>query len=124
MNLDNLDKKIYFNFAYINKTKKINNDFLNEIKKICNYSLRNLLQGSRQTCGYSTIETNKTRLPQKLPLELLNYVKEHFNKNIEQDIKKYDYLRVGDKERIFGILVNNLFFAIIFDPNKYYENNK
>ncbi|WFG98104.1 hypothetical protein M1770_08640 [Spiroplasma citri] len=116
-------KKIFFNFAYINKTKKINNDFLNEIKKICNYSLRNLIQGSRQSCGYSNIETNKSRLPPKIPLELVNYVKSHFNKDIEQDIKKYDYLRVGDKERIYGVLVNNIFFAIIFDPDKYYQNN-
>ncbi|WP_338964096.1 hypothetical protein [Spiroplasma endosymbiont of Sarcophaga carnaria] len=110
--IDELDKKVFFNFAYINKSKKVNDDFLNEIKKICNYSIRSLKQGSRQTCYYSTIQTNNCRLTKTLPLELIEYVKIHFNKTISQNIKKYDYFRVGGKQRIYGILVKNVFFLL------------
>ncbi|PQP78483.1 hypothetical protein C6B38_05670, partial [Spiroplasma sp. ChiS] len=83
----NLDKKIFFSFGYINKIKKryinkikkINVNFINEIKKICNYSLLNLLQCSRQSCVYSTIDTNKTCLPNVLSCELVNYINSTFN---------------------------------------------
>lgn len=72
----------------------------------------------RQQAGYSTIEVNKTSLPEKLDDDLIIHIEKIHKEKIAPKIVKYDYLRVGNKERIYGKLEENVFYAIIYDPDK------
>jgi len=118
MKNDDLDKHLVFHFQFITKVKEVNNEILNHLKQISKFTINQLRLTSRQQGGFGTIDIIKTNLPNKIEDNFIKYIKKVHNVNIPNIIKKYEYIRVGDKERIYGKLYNEVFYTLIYDKDK------
>lgn len=113
-----LDENLLFQFKFISKSKNVTNDFINKIKKISQHSIRELLHGSREKTGFNTLDVCDTNLPNKLEQDFINYIHKKHKVKLENKVKKYWYFRVGDIQRLYGIMHDGIFYAISYQHDK------
>jgi len=107
-----LDNYLLFQFRFINKSKKVSDDFINHLREVSIQNIGQMLQGSKQQTGFSTIEVANTNLPNQLSEDFINYIYQKHNNKLDKKVKKYEYLRVGKVQRLYGKMYDGIFYAL------------
>ncbi|MDQ7982819.1 MAG: hypothetical protein REH79_01190 [Spiroplasma sp.] len=113
-----LDHHLLFQFRFIIKSKKVSDEFINHLKEISIQSIGQMMQGTKQQTGFSTIEVANTNLPNQLTQEFINYIYEKHNNKLVKKVKKYEYLRVGKVQRLYGKMYDGIFYALLYQYDK------
>lgn len=77
-----------------------------------------MLQGSKQQTGFCTIEVANTNLPNQLSEDFINYIYQKHNNKLDKKVKKYEYLRVGKVQRLYGKMYDGIFYALWYQHDK------
>lgn len=113
-----LDNYLLFQFRFINKSKKVSDDFINHLREVSIQNIGQMLQGSKQQTGFSTIEVANTNLPNQLSEDFINYIYQKHNNKLDKKVKKYEYLRVGKVQRLYGKMYDGIFYALWYQHDK------
>jgi len=113
-----LDNYLLFQFRFINKSKKVSDDFINHLREVSIQNIGQILQGSKQQTGFCTIEVANTNLPNQLSEDFINYIYQKHNNKLDKKVKKYEYLRVGKVQRLYGKMYDGIFYALLYQHDK------
>ncbi|WP_342276969.1 hypothetical protein [Spiroplasma endosymbiont of Nebria brevicollis] len=120
MENDYLGKHLVFHFQFLEKVKLVNNEILNELKQISRFTINQLRLSSKQQggFGFGVIDTKGINIINTVNDDFIKYIMLNHSIEITNPIKKYDYIRVGRKERIYGKLYEGIFYTLVYDKDK------